>query len=234
VSAIRLGIVTGVQFEAAVITKAARKARREVLVSCHGPGGARARAAADQLIGQGATHLLSFGIAAGVDPDVRVGATIVASGFLGAQGARHDADGAWAARLVRGLPDVRLGVIADSHDILYDSRAKAAHFAASGAPIADMESFAVAEAAAKAGIPCAAIRVVSDDARHSVPPFAFKGMTPDGYVRRLPVIIPMLMAPHKFPGLVRLAETTKAATKRLRKLADLGLARDFFAGGVDG
>ena len=90
-----------------------------------------------------------------------------------------------------------------------------------GVPLLDLDSVAV---------DLDAVRVVSDNARHSIPRFAFKGLTPDGRVNRWSVIIPMLMAPHKFPALVRLAETTKTATKRLRKLADAGLARGFFAG----
>ncbi len=58
--------------------------------------------------------------------------------------------------------------------------AKATLRAASGALAIDMESAAVAEAAAEAGVPFLVLRVIADPADRAIPPVALHGVAPDG------------------------------------------------------
>lgn len=228
----RVGIVTGLVFEAEILKAAA--ARLNViapLIACEGPGATQSRCAAEKLIAQGATHLLSFGIAAALDPTLQAGAIVVASGFRRRGGQEIMSDKTWADRMRRALPDAQSGAIADSADILGDAAEKSALKAGTNAMVADMESYGMAEVAA--GRPCAAIRVVSDTAAQGLPLAARAGANPDGTVSIARVLTALAANPMQIPALYRLGRSTGVATKRLAALADLGFARGFFAGGFN-
>ncbi|MEX2453099.1 MAG: hypothetical protein WD470_00255, partial [Rhodospirillaceae bacterium] len=88
----RLGIVTGLQEEADIVRDALEAAPFAIAgnpalaldstaVSCHGPGAARAAAAAAELIAGGARALLSFGVAGGCDPALPAGTVVLATGI---------------------------------------------------------------------------------------------------------------------------------------------------------
>jgi len=230
----RLGIVTGLRFEARIVRTAATALHRAPpLLACAGPGFDRARTAALDLIGQGATHLLSFGVAGGLDPALGAGSTIVATRFVRADGSSLAGDAAWGQQLAHGLAGTRLGDVADSFSVLVDAASKSALFAATKASIADMESYGIATAAVEKGVSCAAIRVVSDRAQHGMPSSALKGMNPDGSVNGFGSLLEILLKPWQLPALIRMAEGTRIAQKRLYTLADAGLARGFFTGLID-
>jgi hopanoid-associated phosphorylase len=227
-----LGIVTGLAFEAGIVRTAAIALRQAPPpLACHGPGAERARAAAESLIAQGVTHLMSFGIAAGLDPELTVGTAIVASGFRRVGAPDLAATAGWRASLAKMYPGARAGLIAHSDTIVATAAAKAALHADTSALVADMESYGVAQAAAAAGLPCAAIRVVSDRASHKLPSAALGATRPDGTVNGWRVLGAILRRPWQVPALVGLAEATRIAQKQLYLLSDLGLARGFVGGG---
>lgn len=230
----RLGIVTGLVFEADIIrATAVGQHTAPPFVACAGPGTDRARHAAEDLIAQGVTHLLSFGIAAGLDVAVEAGAAIIAAGFRRPGAPEMASDPAWTDRLMRALPGVRTGFIADSRQILVTGDQKAELRVATAAIVADMESYGIAQAAATAGVPCAALRVVSDGAMQGLPAAVRAGANPDGTVNIGAVLAALLKAPGQLPALVRVGRGTGIARGRLRALADVGLARGFFAVAVD-
>jgi len=229
---VRLGIVTGLKLEADLLkSAAARLSAASILIACKGPGAARARRATEQLIAEGATHLLSFGIAAALDPTLAVGDVIVATAFRRAGVPDVASDRGWAERLARRLSGARFEVIADSTDILRTKAEKGELRASTSAVLADMESYGMAEAAAAR--PCAAIRVVSDAASQDLPPAAIAGANADGTISLARVLAAIAVNPLQIPALIRLGRSTGVATRRLRALADLGLARGFFAGSLD-
>jgi len=233
-SAVRLGVVTGLILEVDVLKAAAAKLRTAPpRIACHGPGQDRARKAARELIADGATHLLSFGIAAGLDPTIGVGTAIVATALRRPNAVELATDASWAACLAKALPGVQRAVIADSVDILTTVAMKAGVWSGTGALAADMESYGMAEEAKAAGLPCAVVRVVSDGAFHGIPPAAMAGANPDGTASVARVLAALLKAPEQLPALVRLGRDVGLARRRLRALADLGVARSFFAGVVD-
>jgi hypothetical protein len=54
----KLGIVTGLKFEADILRAAiARHNVSSILLACEGPGAARARRASERIVAHGATHL---------------------------------------------------------------------------------------------------------------------------------------------------------------------------------
>ena len=226
---IRLGIVTGLVFEATILAKAARRVDVEDLwIVPAGLGAGRATAAAERLIAAGATHLMSFGVAAGLDPALRSGTAVVARAVQGSRGAPIVCDTSWADRLLAGLPGAIPGVVADCPEVLETGAAKAALRSLTAASIGDMESYDVATAAAQAQVPCAIVRVVGDRATQAIPSVALAGADDEGRVRKA-VVGAALRTPAQWGGLIRLALATSAAKSRLKILADLGLPWLFFA-----
>jgi hypothetical protein len=91
-----------------------------------------------------------------------------------------------------------------------------------------MESAVTARFAAARKLPLAVLRVISDDARHVLPPAALVAMKPDGGIALGPVLGSLLRHPLQVPSLIRTARTSGKAFRKLlrcRGLCGVGLAR---------
>ncbi|MGE3933159.1 MAG: hypothetical protein AB7F67_07900 [Rhodospirillaceae bacterium] len=209
-----IGVVTGLKAEAAAVPQHAG-----LLVACHGPGPARAASAAADLVARNARALLSFGVAAGLDPSLRPGTIVVATAVVTATG-RFETDTAWAERMrtaAAGIAPVRGGIIYGSETILAGPSAKRSLHERYNAVAADMESHAVAAAAA--GLPFLAVRVVLDAADQAIPAAAAAGMAPDGGTRPGAVIAALLQRPQDLPALIALGRANAKAMRVLAALA---------------
>tara|TARA_R110000868_G_scaffold304872_3_gene566017 strand:- start:140 stop:838 length:699 start_codon:yes stop_codon:yes gene_type:complete len=230
----KLGIVCGLAFEAAILEHAVQQAAlaNAPLIVCSGPGPDRARAGALNLTTQGAEALLSFGLAGGLDPELRTGTVITAESITGPEILSCDA--AWVTRMTESLATdfiVRRAVLAASEDVLSTAEDKAALFRSSGAMAVDMESYGVAAAATEKGIPFAALRVICDTAQETIPPAASAAMTWEGRIRVTSTVFKALTYPAQIPDLVRLGRRTAAAKRVLENLAGLGVLGLFRAFG---
>jgi len=129
-----------------------------------GVGRAAAADAARHLIaGHEPRLLITAGFAGGLAPHLRRG-TVVRPGIARALGS--------TARLTLSHPgaaDSPPLTIVTVDRIAASATAKQELAAATGADLVDMETFAVVEAAVAAGLECAAVRVVSDEAGESLP-----------------------------------------------------------------
>ncbi len=105
--------------------------------------------------------VISFGLCGGLDPALAPGDLVVGTAVC-FDGARIEADPAWAATLCARLSAATSGAFAASDRIVATARAKAALRDSAGAIAADMESHRVARAAALAGVPFAIVRAVSN------------------------------------------------------------------------
>jgi adenosylhomocysteine nucleosidase len=223
----KLGIITGMAFEAAILKDAARKGTGAAIIA-HGLGREAARSAAEDAIRQGARTLMSFGIAGGLDPKLRAGTVVVAAEVRDRTKA-FLSDALWAAKVCEELRlDSNRTTLAHADHVLTTPAEKAALFAVTGAAAADMESFGVAEAAAAHGLPFLALRVIADGAYDSVPRIALAATTADGHVRVMETVFRALTSPGQIPELIRLGKRTAVAKSALARLADLGLERSFF------
>jgi hypothetical protein len=108
--------VTGLRAEAEI----ARRAGLEAI--CAGGVPARTAAALERAIAGGATFLLSFGIAGGLDPSLLPGDLVVATRVRGPGGAWR-VDMGWAAALARAT-GARLGVLAGANAAVADPAGK--------------------------------------------------------------------------------------------------------------
>ena len=148
-----------------------------------------------------ATGIISFGVAGGLDPSLKSGDLRVARGVV-ADGRLHPTDICWASRLSKRL-GVPTALFAAVDTPLADIAGKAALYTATGAAIVDMESHVAARSAAKAGVPFAALRAVTDPAGRTLPHAATVGMRADGSINLPAILASLVEKPRQLPGLVR-------------------------------
>lgn len=223
----RLGIVTGMAFEADILRAARGTEDSAPLIGCHGFGKSAARRAAAALADQGAEALLSFGIAGGLDPRLATGTVIVATDVRFERQALAT-DAGWTARLHARVGGSVLAPLAHSAQVVTTTGQKRELHDITKAAAVDMESWGVAEIAAERGLPFAALRVIADTADDALPGVALAAVTDDGHVRVMRSVLGAIAHPQQIPALIWLGRRTKTATKVLGDLADLGLARSFF------
>lgn len=213
----RLGIITGLAREADCL-----QGLKDTHVQCAGAAAPRARRRAQALVDGDARALLSFGICGGLDPALRPGTIIVASAVIAPDGTRFAVDQGWRTSIAEALAaavdavsaplagcDRPLAAIGDKRDL----------FEATAAAGVDMESHAVAEVAARASVPFAAIRAIADGAGHVVPSAALDGVDADGTTRPLAVIAQLALRPWQVPAMVLLALDARTALGALGRVA---------------
>lgn len=189
-----------------------------------GPGIAVSRRGAGlpNLLAQGAEGVISIGIAAGLDPSLKVGDCVIASHII-ADDRRFEVDEHWretmnmrlSSEAGAGRKCVRVGVIASRDAALASTKEKHALFAQTSAVAADMESHIAAQAAAAASVPFGALRVISDEAGDSLPPAAIVAMRADGSIDMGAIVGSLLAKPTQIPALMRTARSAEIAFKAL-------------------
>jgi adenosylhomocysteine nucleosidase len=129
--------------------------------------------------------VISFGIAGGLDPTLKSGDVVVATEVLAG-------DTRWLAGLALneeliasvGLGSRRVvrGGLAGVEQVVVAQSRKAALRSETGAAAVDMESHIAAAYAAEAGLPFAALRVISDPASRALPALARSAIKPNGEI----------------------------------------------------
>jgi adenosylhomocysteine nucleosidase len=199
-----LGIVVGLKAEA-------RIARRlDAPVAIGGGTQAGARTAAQSLLSQGATALLSFGLAGGLDPSLPAGTIIIPSAVVSETG-RYSTAPPLAAAL--GGPTPHL-LLASDHPIT-TPQGKQHLFVVTGCAAVDMESGAVGEVAANAAIPFAVLRAICDPAERTLPPAALIALDARGVIGLRRIAISVLRDPTQLPSLLALARDANRARRAL-------------------
>jgi adenosylhomocysteine nucleosidase len=127
--------------------------------------------------------VISFGVAGGLDPELKSGDVVVATEVLAG-------DTRWLAGLALneeliasvalGRRRVVRGGLAGVEQLVAAQAGKAALRSETGAAAVDMESHIAADYAAKAGLPFAALRVIADPASRALPELAKTAIKPNG------------------------------------------------------
>jgi adenosylhomocysteine nucleosidase len=185
------------------------------LVRC-GPGPARAEAAAQSLLARTRPRaLLSCGFCGGLDPGARVAEVVVGSEAVSPEGEVLRADPALVALALEA--GARPGRILTVDRIVRFAADKQAAFRAHGARVVDMETLALARAAARQGVPWLAVRAVGDTADFDLPLDFEACQDSQGEVRVLPLALASLGRPGRLPRLLRLARDTRRAGAALAR-----------------
>jgi adenosylhomocysteine nucleosidase len=203
------GFVVGLAAEARIA------ARFGYLVRAGGGTPRGAEAAATRLIAEGATALVSFGLAGGLDPALRPGAVIIPSTVL-SDGRSWSADAVLAQRF-GGLTGH--AILAGS-SVAADAVEKRNLRMASAAHAIDLESGAVATTADKFGLPFIVVRAICDPAERNLPPAAMIALNPDGGIGFWGVLRSVFAKPSQIPGLLALARDAARARRSLVRLAE--------------
>ena len=190
------------------------------LVELSGIGDTRAQNAARRLFERGATALVSWGVAGGLDPNLRPGTVILPDAIIGADGSSHGVDLEWRDRLLERLG----GRVITSTSMLYNVTSvittvdeKRTIHERCGAGAADMESAAVARVAVENDIPWIAVRVVVDAADQELPAAILTATGDDGRLRAGSVV-GLILRPQLWRPLIALGRASAAAGQSMRRL----------------
>jgi len=188
----RIAVIAALGFEKApleLLLRAGTNPRISLYQS--GVGFARAYAAVQAALEAGATAVVSWGVAGGLEPGLKAGTLLLPRRVVTFAGEPRTTDPGWRANLVGALRasfEIHEGDLLCVEEILSTPRAKARAAMASGAAGADMESAAVAEAAWRAGKPFVALRVVADGLTDKLPPGVVRWMDDAGNQRLAPAL----------------------------------------------
>ena len=174
--------------------------------------------------------VISIGVAGALSPHLTVGDVVIGERIIAEDG-NYSCDTTWRVLLAARLKGAHQGALYGSDVVLASAGAKAALFETSGGALAvDMESQVAARFAGERGLPLAALRVISDNASHALPPAALVAMTPDGGVSIGRVLWSLTKNPFQLGALLRTGRDSSKAFKKLlrcRRLLGAGL------GGMD-
>jgi adenosylhomocysteine nucleosidase len=192
------------------------------LVYVCGAGPDNAARAARALIDRGASGLLSWGCAAGLAPALKAGDLCLPYTILEGNGASHAVTGFWHERVrhaLQGHFDVHTGAMFSSRHLVADASEKRALAVTYGAVALDMESAAIAAAAAQRSVPFIALRAIVDAAHVSLPRAVGNSLGADGAVSLYSLIGSALCSPGELGALVRLGLGFRMALQMLERAA---------------
>lgn len=227
-----VGLITALRIEASCISSFRMPLNRMMrlcdtsVVWMSGMGDDAARMAATELLDRGVTALVSFGVAGALDPDLRPGDLIVPESIYTGEALKSDEEerlsypvsADWRHRLLELLPphlSVTGGSMVASPGVLTTAKAKLELGAATGACAVDMESFAIAEVAARAKVPFIAIRAITDPVEFSPPPVLLHAVQPEGSVKIMMLLMLLFQRRVSIDTLIRLGKEVRAARSTL-------------------
>jgi len=209
-----LGIVTALEMERRWV----RPTDRAVLVEAGGMGRLRAEAAAAHLLDRGASALVSWGIAGGLDPSLEPGTVVVPEVVLDAEGGHRRADAGWRDRLLARIGDhvpTSVGSVLHADKVVASPTGKREFYERWQAAAVDMESAGVARIAEDAGVPWIVVRAVGDAADHELPRAVTKVFDDRGRLR-IGAVLGLVVRLSLWPVLISLGRANAAAGRTMR------------------
>jgi hypothetical protein len=170
----------------------------------------------------GATGLVSFGFAGGLDPELAPGTLLLPHVVLPAAAEAIRVDGSWhaAVHAVLGGMGCATGAMLAVDAVVGSRTGKQALRARSGAAAVDLESGLLAQAAARIGLPFLVLRVVLDGADDDLPPRPGTLVDASGAARPLSVGSTLLDSPLAFLRLLaRYRQASRALARGLAAVA---------------
>lgn len=205
-----LGILCGLESEA----KIARRVPG-ALVACAGARPAQARQLAVRMIRDGATRLVSFGIAGGLAPHMGI-ASVAVGHYVRSEKGVFEGDAIWAEALAQKLgARARRCKVWGSETLVATAQDKRKLHETMGCDIVDMESQCMAEAASEAKVPFAVLRTVCDTSDHEVPPVVMASIAIDGSINALAALRNLVLNPLQIPQLLQVSKSIKQALAEL-------------------
>lgn len=212
----RIGIVTGLAAEARI----ARRLGWPVAIG--GGTSAGARRATLELLESGATALVSFGLAGGLDPALPAG-TLLVPAAIRIEGQDWHVSAELAARLGGMTAHALLGT-----GMIARTRAeKRRLWEDTSCAALDLESGPVVELAMRQSLPFAALRAICDPASAPLPSVALTALSSQGAISLSRVIESLAAQPSQVGDLLQLGRfAAKARRSLVRRVAAIQTERD--------
>lgn len=217
-----VGIVTAMRIESRCITtrhlslgEIINLGDNAAICLC-GMGENAARNAATKLLAEGASSLVSFGVAGALDSKLRPGDLMLPESIYTKQ--MLPVSSAWRSRVQECLPShlrVIGGTLATSNKVLTSLIEKRKFAETTGALAVDLESGAIAEAAKNSDMPFLAIRAISDPIEFSPPSALLNSVNSDGSAKLGQILALLLQRSVTLSTLLRLAREVRTARSTL-------------------
>ncbi|XSG85753.1 MAG: phosphorylase [Methylohalobius sp. ZOD2] len=224
-----LGIVVALPAECRTLTRQRVSVGQLVrltptaMIQVAGMGSERALAAADILYRAGASAVLSWGVAAGLQPELTAGTLVLPRRLLLSTGEEITTDPHWWSNLHRtlaDLPSLTTAPLAGSDHILKTPTDKKILFDTTGAAAVDMESAFLARWAIQKRIPFAALRAISDTAGTALPGSVLAATGEQGDVSIPRLLGQLLRHPGQIRSLITLGRQFNAARLQLNRTGE--------------
>ncbi len=174
------------------------------------------------LASQQYTHLLSWGTAVGLSPEIQVGDILLPEYITDTHGKKWPISPAWFQEvepLVKKLPQCHKGPMAGAEVLLHTQEDKQVLYQQTGALAADMESLALAQAAQKHQLEFLVIRAVSDTQDMRLPRPVIQALDERGNLQVLKFLGGLARYPQDILPLIKLARGFFRARKSLKLVA---------------
>ena len=224
----RLGIVAALRSEVAPLSHSPVPLREPVTLAPHvllmrcGMGADNAQDAAQQLLQQGATALLSWGTAVALHASLKPGVLVLPETLLDGEQQRYFVDTSWRERVLarlRSAMQLDNGPLGESPGIVATPGEKRALHAQTACRTADMESVAMARVAQQGGVPFLVLRVIVDSAAMCLPASLLNALDDDGEVALGRLVRAIGVRPGDWRALWHLMHGFRAASRTLRLIA---------------
>ncbi len=194
------------------------------MIRVSGIGPERASLAVKALIEEGATALLSWGIAGGLVSKLSSGGLVVPKVIIGTDRSVYPTDEQWHERLcsrLRGHVDLHEGPLAETSTPLSRPSDKEDFYRRTEAIAVDMESRTIAALARKADLTFMAIRAISDPLDQRMPEFVFHAIDTFGELDGVRFAKGLFRHPFDILSLIYLGQNFRAARMTLAKVVSL-------------
>jgi adenosylhomocysteine nucleosidase len=220
ISPVKLGVLCGIEREAAIIRTALADKPHQII--CTGARSENAAAGATTLVSNGATHLISFGLAGALADDLRPGDLLLPACIIDVEERAWTPDTGWHDNMRKLTPAAQTETLLGIDHPVRTAAQKLFLRGTLDAASVDMESHFVARAAAKAGLPFLVLRAVADDHRTTLPMAAMEAVSPEGKEQPLNAVKALLRRPSETAALIRLGLASGKGFRSLRRAAGLG------------
>jgi len=193
-----------------------------LILAYSGAGANNARSAAELLITQGASRLISWGCAAALSETLKPGDLVLADTLIDAEGAQISIDSDWHGYTQNRLSTtlkVHTGSLAESKSIVATSQNKKQLHNQTGAVALDMESIAIAKVALQHQLPFLAIRTIADPVSMDLPKAINHSLNHAGDIVLGKLLLFVALHPAELPGLIKLGLHFNAAKNTLKLIA---------------
>jgi adenosylhomocysteine nucleosidase len=203
----------------------------KLLVAYSGAGPINAQSAAELLVANGATRLMSWGCAAALSASLKPGDLILANHLIDVGNAEMAINADWYSytkNILVKFVAVYTGCLAESINIVSSSKDKKQLHSITGAVALDMESIAIAKVARQYNLPFLSIRVIADPVNMNLPLAINYSLNDRGDIMLGKLLSFLFLHPAELPGLIKLGLHFNAAKKTLKSVAKhLGTVADF-------